>query len=745
LCVVGLLSGVVCFLISATPFGKSLEENFGLAFLFKVRGGRAVPQEAVICAIERKSAEFFGLKQQPYKWPRTLHAATVDRLTALGVTGVGLDLFFEESRSAENDRALAGAMQRSGKVVLLQRLKNLTDFSDGNRHNPEVPPDNIRLEQLIQPIPLLEQQAFALAPFPLPRRPVRLDQAWLFKGGAGGRATLPVVLFAMSVPGLFDRFIELAGLADPSVLARDGPFAGFSSESQRFDLVIQQAKTIFSVNGKLAAEMKKILDQGGWKGARDQVDQRMLHTMIDLFAGGNSTFINYYGPPGTIHSFPYYTLFQQKEDTGIPALQGKVVLIGLTDEAEMGEKDGFYTIYTDPDGNHISGVEVAATLFANLVDGSSIKPLGALFGSILFLILGIGIGVVSHLLPSLMAVLVSCFFCLAYAAISYALFVHFYLWNPLVVPLMLQAPLTCLAVIFLRQRDIQQNKRNIEKALQCYIPKSIVAQLEQDFSLIASRRDVVHGICLFSDIENFTPLSENAAHGELSQLINRYYEEMFHIVKQHEGMILDIRGDSMLALWLIKDSEIIQVDNACRAATVISHIYNNPEPASRHHLPTRIGLHRGRISLGNIGALDHYQYTITGDTVNTAARIESFNKQLGTRLLVSEKIAQNSVMSQFRKMGTFLFAGKSKPLTIYELLGEEGSLSDKEKELSHYFAMALEKFQEGRWAESREIFESCISVNPDYGPATWFRQLCSRYITSSADYHWNGVISLGKK
>jgi len=262
LCIIGLLSGLLGFFVSAIPLVKSLEENFGLAFLFKVRGSRVAPDAAVICAIEKKSADFFGLKQQPYKWPRTLHARIINRLTDMGVAAVGLDLFFEETRSAENDRILARAMRESGKVVLLQRLKDLTEFSEVNRNNSGVKLNNIRLEQLISPVSVLQRESYALAPFPLPRLPARLNQAWLFKEGVGDRATLPVVLFAMFMPDLLDRFIDLAGFADPSVFARDGPYSSRSAVSPRLDTILQQVKTIFSVRRDLAAKMKKSLIPG---------------------------------------------------------------------------------------------------------------------------------------------------------------------------------------------------------------------------------------------------------------------------------------------------------------------------------------------------------------------------------------------------------------------------------------------------------------------------------------------------
>ncbi len=745
LCVICLLSGVLSVLFSATPQGKSLEEYLGLSFLFKVRGNREVPNEALIYAIERKSAEFFGLKQQPHKWPRTLHAQTIDLLTDRNVAAIGLDMFFEETRSSEHDQILARAMRESGRVVLLQRLKKTTDFSGADSNNSIAPFRGLHSEQLIPPVPSLEKEAAALAPFPLPKLPVRLNQAWLFKEGAGDKATLPVVMFAMYMPQLLDKFVELIRLAAPSNNEIFESLLQDPIEFQRIDNFLQKLKATFLSESGLAVRMKTFLTAEKSEKAFTRSEQHALSTMINLFEGDRSIFINYYGPPGTINTIPYYKLFQEEEDSSASDLHNNAVFIGLTHDAEMAEKDGFYTVYTDQEGKHISGVEVAATVFANLVDGSVITSIHSLYTIIIIFALGISSGAISHALNPMMAG-VACFcLCLACVSIACLLFAYHHLWMPFVVSIALQIPLTYLVVTLYKNKKTVENKKNIQQALQCYIPKSIVNQLEQDFSLITSRRDVVYGICLYSDLENYTVLSENLDHQELTQLINSYYEEMFHVVKHYSGMVLDIRGDSMLALWPNNSSGHEPVDQACEAAYTISRIFNNPDSPAAHHLPTRIGLHQGSISVGNIGALDRYQYTITGDTVNTVARIESLTKQLGTRLLVSEIIAQKAAFSEFRKIGTFLFVGKSQPLSIYELVGRKGQISEEDHKLSLYFARGLENFQEGRWAKSKEMFELCTSVCAKYGPALWFQEKCKSYMVKSNDIHWDGVIRLENK
>lgn len=743
LCAIWILSGLFGALISGSHFGKTLEENFGLAFLFKLRGVRIVPDEVAVLAIEKKSANFFRLKQQPYKWPRTIHAQAVALLSGLGATVIGFDLFFEETRSVEDDKAFAQAIQKSGNVVLLQRLTKGADFSDPIANNSTATP--FISEQLLPVVPILAEQAAALAPFPLPQTPVKLNQAWLFKDGAGDNATLPTMMFALFRPAIWAKLVKLLQQDAPSQQKTSPALLAQAVGPERLDIMVQQLRSLFLSDPTLAPRLMSLAAKQVDQAAMSPDEQKLLDSMLRLFSGSSSLIINYYGPPGTITTFPYYTVLQNDPATANPDLQGRAVFIGLNHEAEMAEKDGFYTTFSNAEGRHISGVEVAATIFANLIDGSIINPVHFIGAVALISFMAVTIGTISQTLTPIVGGIVGLCLCFIYLAIAYLLFTTRYLWPPLIVPVMLQAPLTYLAVTIYKQKQLRREKKNIASALRCYIPESIVTELAQDFSQIIRKRDEVHGICLCSDLGDYTMLSENADQSELTQLINRYYEEMFRIVKRYSGMILDIRGDSMLALWPNDAASPVPVQQSCQAALEVSAVFNRPNSLCEYNLPTRIGLHQGSISLGNIGALDHFQYTITGDTVNTVARIESFNKQLKTSLLVSETIAENATGMVCRKMGTFLFVGKKKPLAIYELIGAKDAVSEQQARLGACFAEGLAYFEEARWQEASRMFVQCSILDPNYGPPLWFQQLCHHYQLHMKADSWEGVIHLEQK
>ena len=121
--------------------------------------------------------------------------------------------------------------------------------------------------------------------------------------------------------------------------------------------------------------------------------------------------------------------------------------------------------------------------------------------------------------------------------------------------------------------------------------------------------------------------------------MNRYYGVLFEPVKQHGGLVQDVVGDSMLAIWATTEPDASLRNRAMVAALAAATAVDRFNAASgRFALPTRIGLHSGRLLLGSVGAIDHYEYRAVGDIVNTATRLEGLNKHLGTRLLVSAEV-----------------------------------------------------------------------------------------------------------
>ena len=242
-------------------------------------------------------------------------------------------------------------------------------------------------------------------------------------------------------------------------------------------------------------------------------------------------------------------------------------------------------------------------------------------------------------------------------------------WPPLIIPLAMQLPAAIFASILCKYVRACQERGNVRKALQLYLPDNVVTELTSDLSFIRTGDRMVYSACLITDAWHYTTLSEKLTPAELSKLMKDYFEHLFRPVNECDGQVCNVIGDSMLALWPSVQPLAKPRANACQAALRIQKAveqFNRKHPETS--LPTRIGLHYGYLLMGNIGAESHFEYAPVGDIVNTASRIEGLNKLLGTRILASEEAIQGITGIATRRLGMFLFAGKTQPITIHELL-----------------------------------------------------------------------------
>jgi adenylate cyclase len=151
--------------------------------------------------------------------------------------------------------------------------------------------------------------------------------------------------------------------------------------------------------------------------------------------------------------------------------------------------------------------------------------------------------------------------------------------------------------------------------------------------------------------------------------------------------------------------------------------------------------------LGNVGALDHYEYRAVGDIVNTASRVQGLNKYLGTQILVSEEVLHQLDGFLTRELGTFLFAGKSQPLVVHELLCRIEESNKQHKSLCAIFAEALDAYQRRFWEEAIEKFHEILSSNSskEDGPSVFYVKLCEQYRERPPEESWKGVVRMVKK
>jgi adenylate cyclase len=142
-------------------------------------------------------------------------------------------------------------------------------------------------------------------------------------------------------------------------------------------------------------------------------------------------------------------------------------------------------------------------------------------------------------------------------------------------------------------------------------------------------------------------------------------------------------------------------------------------------IPIRIGLHFGEVFLGDVGAVDHYEYRAVGDVVNTASRIEQASKTLGTRLLISAAVLDGVDGLARRDLGLFQLAGKRNPIHLYELLGRRAACDEETTAFMSDFECALAAMQRGEWTQARDGFVALLARRPGDGPSRFFAAFCN--------------------
>jgi len=478
------------------------------------------------------------------------------------------------------------------------------------------------------------------------------------------------------------------------------------------------------------------LERGGYPRATSAA----LAALLDVYSGPSSRYVNFYGTARAIQTVPYD---QALSGAGTVEWAGKVVLVGMSEPVQPRQQDDFISVFSQSTGINLSGVEVGATALANLLEQRTLRPLPLWLHVALVVAIGIGFGAFvgrQTMLRASAAVVVGA---LGYFALALWQFSSYYVWLPLVVPLLVQLPLGFGVAVWWNYRDVAQQRERVRTALGYYVPTSVARRLTEQSVSIGTNRQLLHGTCLVTDAEHYTSVAERLTPTELAALMNDYYEAIFRVVQDYGGEISDTAGDSMIAVWA---SAELDPAARLRAAKASLAILDAVDEFNRRHadapLPTRIGLESGELLLGNIGAEQRYEYRAIGDIVNTAARIQGLNQPLGTRVLISAATLDASSELQARDVGTFLLRGKRLPVRVREplsaaacSLGDEGLAA---------FAGALVSFRAGAWQEAHEGFAALAARFPYDGPSRYY-SAATRAFLSEPPATWTGAIRLTAK
>lgn len=708
------VSGGFILLLELSSGWFALEENIGLSWLFHSRGGISPPAEVLIISMDKLSAVKLNHDGRMRDWPRSLHAQLVNKVVELNAAAIVFDVFFGEAKAGE-DSIFAEAIANAQRVVLAQEFW---------RENINI--IGISTESLANPAAELAAASLGLAPFPLPKYPNRVNQFWTFQDNKKPIPTLPLLALQVSVqrtlpPQALGVLFEIAGLEKADLNSAE-PLQQFMRE-------------LHSRLRENPQSLKQILNRLSDETTLSEQSKKTLTALIQAYSSG-SRFLNHYGPAKTITALSYSDFLQPA--AALPDLQDKVVFIGGRDPFPR-QTDRFYTVYSNKDEVDISGVEIAATAFANLLTGTTLRQLNGLNQIMLVLIFGSVAGILAFRFSGMNAVTVIILMAIAYYACSLWLFTHHYLWLPLVTPLLIQLPLALLLGLLLQYRLSQQEMKNINLALLGYVPKNVVKYLRNRNDPL--QPDIIYGACLCSDIENYTTLSELLDPRLLTELTNEYYASIGAAIDRYQGTRLDIVGDGMTCVWPSQQPDYNVRLNACLAALAVQKSLSTFHQAhSQYELSTRIGLHAGAMAMGNMGGSGHYIYGIAGDVPNTASRIEGLNKYLGTRILAEQAVVSDLREILVRPMGRFQFKGKNTINTIFEIVNQHHAAPAAERILVQRFSEALALYQAKHWTRAAAAFASLLDDYPDDGPSRFYLTRCQ-----SPPFYGKTVIKMTEK
>ena len=202
----GVLISLCGTLLGLSTVGTAFETSVGLSWLFKVRGAIAPPPEVVIVAIDAGTGRQLGLSASPQEWPRSIHARLVDALVKRGASVIVFDLFFEKPKSVEDDLALAGAVAKADRVVLVEKLTGKRQpITESNGFHRGM----VWVEELIPPFPSLSESAKGLGAFPVPKLGAAFHELLVFKDSAVDAAGMPAVALQVRARPAYSKWLQL--------------------------------------------------------------------------------------------------------------------------------------------------------------------------------------------------------------------------------------------------------------------------------------------------------------------------------------------------------------------------------------------------------------------------------------------------------------------------------------------------------------------------------------------------------
>ncbi|HJX52754.1 MAG TPA: CHASE2 domain-containing protein [Polyangia bacterium] len=701
----GLAVGLAAALVVLLALPRAILHTAELKTLdarFRAFSGTRRPNpDVVLVAIDQKSINFYRRQMQVgWPWPRSFYQILVDYLAQGGARAIVFDMYFSEPSSdtketdgAEADADFGAAIARAGTVHLAAQLLADADAEQNNDVAPEA--------RLLWP-----------AQLSLRARP-----------GVFHNAILPLAVLQAGAAGLG----VVNHVEDEDEICRRVPLLHRFSDGFLPSLAYGAYAT---VSGKRSASP----------------------AALGIPLDGPDFLLTWYGPPGP--TFPTYSAHAlivsaaklrlgQAPDLAPSTFKNKLVIVG-------GMAAGLYDARNTPLAGQqpFAGMEIHATLLSNLLNREFLRPLDSRLSAAWTAILAVMVGLLFMrvrrqrvALPLIAVVLAGA------VGVAFLVFRTRLLWLPIVEPLAAGSLSLVLAALFSFQIE-GRRRRQVRSVFSRYLAPEVVRELLADPNRVDLGGKEVEATVFFSDVRDFTSISEKLPPQVLVGYLNQYFEAASQALLSRKALIDKYIGDSIMAVFGAPAEDPDHARNACLGALAMAELGRQAaahEP-DRPEFFTRMGLNSGRLVVGNVGSHLHLSYTAIGDNVNLASRLEGVNKQYGTQILISEstwRAAGDAI--EAREVDFIQVKGKALPTRIYELVAAKGQLTAQQQAVNAAFAEALAAYRAQRWDAAIAGFGQVLQIAPKDGAAQVFLKRCETLRATALPTDWDGVYKLDTK
>lgn len=698
-------------------------------------------ERIVILDITEESIERLRPLYGRWPWPRSLHGEVAEYLAGDGAAAVGFDLLFAEpALRREVDAAqwkelaalAAGADLAEVRTELRRRIEALQPglgdrqfaasvaqagnvfqaavFAAGDAPGPA--PDG---EPAVRP---------AVAIAAPPGEPLRPHAALPFAELAQASRGIGHINATPDADGVYRRFAPLHWWRDRQAAF---PALGLAIAAHVKGLPLAALRRDGAALHFGDAALPLLADGSAWIRYQGGRAERQ--------ADGSEAFRSFY------RHIPYELVLASKdllaEGKAPPLAAGtfrdKVVLVSA-------QAAGLSDLRATPFSPVTPGIELHANIIDSLLAGRFLRQAGAMAEFLLTLAACLAVALMAQRLRFRLSVPLALATTAGLAGGAWAAFGQG--WILPMVPPLAAVVLTYGGVLLARAASAEKDKRWLRTAFGHYLAPSVLeAVLRQPdkLRLGGERRRMT---VLFSDVAGFTTFSEKLPPEEVSALLNGYLDRMTACVAQTGGTLDKFVGDAVMAEWNAPLAQPDHAARACETALLMLEEVSRQDTAwqaAGGALDIRIGINTGEMVVGNMGSHQVFDYTVIGNEVNTASRLEPLNKAFGTRIIVAGATRREAEDRRpghfaFRPLARVMPKGRAEPLDIFELAGRRDAVDDLDT-----YATAMEHYLGRRFDEARRLFRAMLERRPGDGPAAVFAALCEEYLDRPPPADWNGV------